>query len=129
MRFPRTFTKTLVVLPMLLLAAPTMAQTSAHNAADPDAVCEATFTALSANARAQGLSSAALDQGADAAHRAWISSHPGRDAGAYRTAVKVRAASLRQAMADGRVTLAETMGRLVNCHTRYHTNQMVASLD
>jgi hypothetical protein len=119
----------LATIPLALMTAPAMAQSKANPAkADPDAVCEATFTALSGNARAQGLSSSALDQGADAAHRAWMAHHPGHDAGLYRTALKVEAASLRQAMHDGRVTLPDTLHTLVNCHARYGRPQMVASL-
>jgi hypothetical protein len=114
----------LATIPLVLLTLPAAAQTRA----DPDAMCEATFTALSANARAQGLSSSALDQGAVAAHRAWAAHHPARDAGPYRTALKVQAASLRQAMYDGRITLADTMHTLVNCHARYERPRMVAAL-
>jgi hypothetical protein len=115
----------LATIPLALMTMPALAQTKA----DADAVCEAAFTAMSANARAQGLSTAALDQGADAARRAWTARHAGRDLAVHRTALKVQAASLRQAMHDGRVTLADSMHMLVNCHARYARPQMVASLD
>jgi hypothetical protein len=115
----------LAMIPVVLMTVPAPAQTKA----DPDAVCEAAFTAMSANARAQGLSIAALDQGADAARRAWTAHHAGRDIAVHRTALKVRAASLRRAMHDGRVTLADTLHTLVNCHARYERPRMVASLD
>jgi hypothetical protein len=115
----------LATIALMATAAPGMAQTKA----DPDAMCDAAFTALSANAHAQGMSTVAFDRGADAAHRAWTVRHPGHDAGLYRTALKVRAASLRQAMHDGRITLSDTLGTLVNCHARYGRPQMVAWLD
>ncbi|MBN9589957.1 MAG: hypothetical protein BGN85_01450 [Alphaproteobacteria bacterium 64-11] len=114
----------MAILSVMLLAAPAAAQ----KAADPDAACEATFTALSANARAQGLSSITLDRVAIAAHRSWMAHHPNGDAGVYRTALKVRAAGLRQAMHDGRITLPDTMRTLVNCHARYERPQRVALL-
>jgi hypothetical protein len=119
----------LATIPLVLAAAPAMAQSKADPAKpDTDALCEATFTALSENAHDQGLSSSALGQGAEAAHRAWIAHHPGHDAGLYRTALKVEAASLRQAMHDGRITLPDTLHTLVNCHARYGRPQMVASV-
>ncbi|MCP5411946.1 MAG: hypothetical protein H6924_07405 [Alphaproteobacteria bacterium] len=114
----------LVLLPLLGTAA------QAAPSSRMDTMCEATMTALADNARAHGQPSAALSKVAYAAHASWLRSHPDADAGVYRTAQKVRAASIRQAMHDGRITLADTMSRMVACHTRYEgANQMVASLD
>jgi len=117
----------MMAMPLVLLP---LLGTAAQAAPNADAVCEATFTALVDNARAHGQPSAALSKVAYAAHASWLRSHPDADAGVYRTAQKVRAASIRQAMYDGRITLADTMHRMVACHTRYEgANQMVASLD
>ena len=119
----------LVLLPLLGTAAQADANKAESNTR-MDVMCEATMSALADNARAHGQPSAALSKVAYAAHASWLRSHPDADAGVYRTAQKVRAASIRQAMHDGRITLADTMSRMVACHTRYEgAPQMVASLD
>ena len=81
------------VLPFLMLAGPALAQQPS------DAVCAATFSALSASARAEGLPSAEFDRMADIAAR--------------------HAGGVTEMDAVRDLTLTDLQGRVVNCHARY----------
>lgn len=83
----------LMVLPFLILTAPALA-------APDDAQCAATFSALSASARAHGMSSEAFDRMAGVA---------GRHAGDFSGQVR----QVRD------LTLTDLSARVVNCHARY----------
>ncbi len=110
---------------LMLLAAPAAAQTALPG--DADTACAATFTMLSANARAAGYATGSLDAVARAAQGAHLRRHPREDATRYFAAVRDTAAQLRGAMSDGRLPFPSVQAQLVNCHARYGTNrQMVA---
>ncbi len=83
--------RALLILPFLVLAEPCVA-------APQDATCAATFSALSASARAHGMASGEFDRMA---------------------AIAARHAGAAQGEGLRNESLTELSGRVVNCHARY----------
>ncbi len=119
----------LFAVPLLFLALPAAALDLSNPALprDTDTACAATFTMLSANARAHGFASSTLEAVARAAQSAHLRHNPREDARLYFAHVAAAAQQLRQSFSDGSLPFAEVQAQQVNCHVRYDSRQMMAA--